>query len=89
MWNTRKIINKKNGAGVTGLTLYIYEYSSVSPYYTGSPLYTYSDAGAGAYIVDITNTIQGTLVIDRGTTKVIPDNFIGKVFEGDDSPLVP
>jgi len=89
MWNTRKIANKQNGAGVTGLTAQWFEYTSSSPYYTGSALYTLTDMGAGVYGADITETIKATLVIVRSGGNVVPSNFIGYDLIGDDSPLVP
>ena len=67
----------------------LYVYSAVAPYYTGSALYTYTDGGDGTYYTDITTTIQGTIVITSpAATTIVPTNWVGALFEGDNQPTI-
>ena len=90
MRDTRSILNKNNGEGQSGYTMKIHSYSGISPYYTGAALYTYTDNGDGTYHVDVTATIKGTIVITTAAgTTIVPSNFIGRVFWGDNIPTIP
>ena len=42
MRDSKALLDKNTGVALTGYTLNIYAYSAVSPYYTGSALYTYT-----------------------------------------------
>ena len=89
MRDTRSILNTNTGEGQNGYTMKLYAYSATTPYYTGSALYTYTDAGDGTYYADITTTIKGTLVLTTpASTTIVPSNFIGRVFWGDNIPTI-
>jgi hypothetical protein len=67
----------------------LYAYSAVSPYYTGTALYTYTDNGDGTYHADITTTIKGTIVVTTAAgTTLVPTNWVGALFEGDNQPTI-
>ena len=89
MRDTKTILNTNTGEGQSGYTMKLYAYSSVSPYYTGSALYTYTDNADGTYHADITTTIKGTIVITTpNATTLVPTNWIGAKFEGDNQPTI-
>ena len=85
----RTLLDKNTGEAKSGYTMAIYAYSSVSPYYTGSALYTMTDNSDGTYYADITTTIKGTIVITTpSSTTIVPSNFIGALIEGDNQPTI-
>ena len=90
MRDARAILDQEsNTGGQAGYTMELYAYSAVDPYYTGSALYTYTDNGDGTYYTDITTTIRGTLVITTPLeATVVPANFIGALFQGDNQLTV-
>ena len=89
MRDTRTILNTNTGEGQNGHTMKLYAYSSVSPYYTGSAIKTYTDNGDGTYQASITATLKGTIVITTAAgTTLVPSNFIGHVFWGDNIPTI-
>ncbi len=89
MRDTKTILNGNTGEGQNGHTMKLYAYSSVSPYYTGSALYTYTDGADGTYYTDITTTVKGTIVITTAAgTTLVPSNWIGAKFEGDNQPTI-
>ncbi len=69
-----------------GYTPRIYAYSTGSPFYTGSALYTFTDHEDGTYSVDVTSTLKATIVITaaNSTAIVVPANKIGILIIGDD-----
>lgn len=80
----------KSGVPKTGYTIKIYAHSTGTSGYSGSALYTYTDNEDGTYYVDISTTIKGTIVITTPSTTaiVVPDNYIGMLFEGDNQPTI-
>ena len=89
MRNTKTILNTNTGEGQSGYTMKLHAYSSVSPYYTGAALYTYTDNSDGTYYVDVTTTIKGTIVITTpAATTIVPANWIGSLFQGDNQPTI-
>jgi hypothetical protein len=83
MRDSRVIINKQSGEGQSGYTLSLYTYSSNSPYYTTPKIGDYTDNGDGTYYLDITTTVKGTLVLTTNDDTLVPTNFIGHLFQGD------
>lgn len=85
MRNGIVIISPQTGRPVSGYIPKLYAYSTGSPYYTGSALYTYTDNGDGTYHADITTTVKGTIVVTSSGSTVItvPTSYIGRIFEGD------
>ena len=85
----RTLLDKNTGEAKSGYTMAIYQYSAVTPYYTGSALYTMTDGADGTYYADITTTIKGTIVITTpSSTTIVPSNFIGTLIEGDNQPTI-
>jgi len=74
-----------NNRLASGYTVKLYAYSTASPFYTGSPLYTFTDNGDGSYYADIATTMKGTIVVTAtGSTVVtVPVSYIGQIFQGD------
>ena len=85
MRDTREIKGKTDYKGKAGYTVQLFAYSTGSSGYSGSALYTYTDAGNGIYYAEITTTIKGTIVITSPTngTVIVPTNMIGRIFQGD------
>jgi len=71
--------------GYEGLTVRLFAYSTGTSGYTGSALYTYTDANDGNYYADVTTTIKGTLVVTypSTTTVTVPAWYKGAVYWGD------
>ena len=89
MRDTKTILNSNNGEGQNGYTMKLYAYSAVSPYFTGAALYTYTDNGDGTYYADITTTVKGTIVVTTAaSTTLVPSNWIGAKFEGDNQASI-
>ena len=89
MRDTRTIISTTTGNPVSGYTVKLYAYSTGSSGYSGSALYTYTDATDGTYYADITITIKGTIVVTTVAGNVlVPTNHIGRIFQGDNQPSI-
>lgn len=85
------IVDRNNRRPSTGYSVKLYAWSSGSSGYTGSVLYTFTDNDNGIYQVDITTTIKGTVVITmpNSTAVVVPNNYKGFLFQGDNQPTLP
>jgi hypothetical protein len=91
MRTTISIFGKNSGLPKTGYTLQMFAYSTGTSGYTGSALYSFTDNSDGTYYADISTTIKGTVVITTpaaSTVLIIPDNYIGRVFWGDNIPTI-
>jgi hypothetical protein len=73
-----------------GYTVKVYNYTSTPPYYTGTAVYTMTDAGNGIYYMDSTRSFVGTVVVTApGSTSVfVPESGIKRLFIGDDYPMI-
>lgn len=84
------ILGKNSGLPLTGYTVCLYAWSSGSSGYTGTALYTFTDNSDGTYHADITTTIKATVVVTASgsTSVIVPDNYIGALFEGNNQPTL-
>lgn len=88
MRNTITILGKSDGNPKTGYTVSIHAYSTGTAGYSGPALFTFTDNNDGSYYVDVTLTTKGTIVIVKSgsTSVIVPSNYIGHIFQGDNQP---
>ena len=86
---TVTVLDKNNGNPKSGYTLRLYVYSTGTSGYSGSALYTLTDAGNGQYYADVTNTGRYTLVVTVSTGVHVPSTHKGFLIDGDDHLLIP
>jgi hypothetical protein len=90
MRTTISVLNKNTGRPISGYAVAIFAWSSGTSGYSGTALYTLTDNGDGTYYIDISTTIKGTVVITTpsSTSVIVPTNWIGAIFQGDNQPTI-
>lgn len=89
MRDTRTVLSSMTGNPLSGYTVKLYAYSTGTSGYSGSVLYTYTDATDGTYYADISTTMKGTITVTTSAGNVlVPTNLIGKIFQGDNQSSI-
>lgn len=90
--DSRLIMNKKTGRGLTGYTLkaMVPAGSSSTALHSGTLIGTYTDSGDGTYYLDVTSTVSATLAIvtPNGTT-IVRNNVKDIILIGGDQSELP